>query len=138
MRNADPLDRQGGLSDETTALAFLAVNTSPELRLAVYGGFLLFDAAGRVVAVQEGSTPNGDDVSFEAPRPWRTEFSAQLEPRLRHVTTPFIRRGGASRVCFVLPGEELAYGPELWTPSVTGAFMFQMHDDGELFFSLSF
>ena len=118
--------------------AFLSVDSSPALRFAMYGGFMLLDAAGHVVSVQQPHIPNGTDLDFDAPRPWRTEFSAALASRFKEVTVPFLLRGGASKSCFILPQEELSAGPELWTPSVTGAWLVQMRDGTETYYPLRF
>ena len=118
--------------------AFLSVDSSPALRFAMYGGFLLLDSAGVVVTVQQPHIPNGADLDYEAPRPWRHEFSASLASRLKEVTIPFQQRGGARKSCFILPQEELSAGPELWTPSITGAWLFQMKDGTESYYPLRF
>ena len=58
-------------------LAFLKLTASPDLRFAAYGGFLLLDDAGTVVAVQ--TVGGGADLAFGAPVAWRSEFTEQLE-----------------------------------------------------------
>lgn len=64
---------------------FMAISSSAELRFAAYGGFLLLDATGNVVMAQAlGDTTDDDfNIAFEEPKPWREEFSAQLEVERR-------------------------------------------------------
>ena len=120
--------------------AFLAITTSPALMFAAYGGFLLLDKSGQVLAVQAisgGDGPEGDEcaVSFSAPRQWRTEFTQQLQDaqRFQPVTLPFMRESGARHFCWIHPGEQIVLGSEKWTPSTEGAFLYLMAS-GESFY----
>ena len=115
-------------------LAFLKLTASPDLRFAAYGGFLLLDDAGAVVAVQ--TVGGGADLAFGAPQAWRPEFTEQLEGagRFQPVTLPSLLRDGATHFCWLNAGEELKAGDASWMPSKEGAFLYRRKDAAPLFF----
>ena len=116
----------------------MAASTSPELNFVAYGGFLLLDRRGAVVAAQALCAPKagGAVLRFEAPRRWRPEFVAGVEPRLQAITLPALLRAGATSFCWLHPRESIASGPEEWAPSVTGAFLYQLSDGTAVYFPL--
>eukprot|EP00966_Prymnesium_polylepis_P255405 5901002-Prymnesium_polylepis.1 len=100
---ANPVDglRDVGRLKRQASLSFLDITSSVELRFVTYGGFLLFDASGQVVAIQalafhleEGRV---SQLAFGPSAPWRPEFSAALRNsgRLQPVTLPELQRQGA-------------------------------------------
>ena len=101
---------------------------------AAYGGFLLLDDAGAVVAVQ--TVGGGADLAFGAPQAWRPEFTEQLEGagRFQPVTLPSLLRDGATHFCWLNAGEELKAGDTSWMPSKEGAFLYRRKDATPLFF----
>jgi len=119
---------------QRSQLSFLGLSTSAELRFAAYGGFLLVDRDNNVVRVQ--SVDQGDHrgdfrISFGEPRKWRNEFTSQLTAagRFQPVTLPELHRAGATHFCWLIPGETLTSGPENWSPSSTGAFLYQLDNN---------
>ena len=125
-----------GMSDLShhSRLAFLKLTASPDLRFAAYGGFLLLDDAGAVVAVQ--TVGGGADLAFGTPQAWRPEFTEQLEGagRFQPVTLPSLLRDGATHFCWLNAGEELKAGDTSWMPSKEGAFLYRRKDAAPLFF----
>ena len=113
-------------------LVCLEITQSPELRFAFSGGFLLFDAAGAVVAVQSLTFDLGfgEDLVFEEPRPFRTEAVPPLVEagRMRPVNLPELTRFGAKSFCWLMPGELLPVvgGGEPWCASASGGFVYVM------------
>lgn len=118
---------------ERSQLTFLALTSSPELRFAAYGGFLLLDDQDRVVdihSVEQG--PNSHmSLGFSEPRPWRAEFTKQLDDagRFQPVTLPELLRAGATQFCWLSPGEVLTVGPENWVPASSGGFLYKRGND---------
>ena len=111
------------------------MSASPALRFAAYGGFLLLDDDGRVLAAQP--IGDGDELGFAPPRAWQAQFTPQLEAqqRLQAVTLPVLRRGGATHFCWINPGESFAAGPETWTPAASGAFLYLFKGRPPLYFA---
>ena len=66
----------------------MGASTSPELNFVAYGGILLLNRRGAVVAVQALGAPKagGATLRFDAPRRWRPNFLAAVEPRLQAIT----------------------------------------------------
>ena len=135
-----------GVTDlqETGKYGFLAVTSSPALQVAAYGGFLLLDRNDKVVAVQAiaprfGVESISNSLEFGEPRPWRAEFTAGLrgQGRFQPVTLPSLRARGALHFCWLSPGETFTSGPEEWSPSKDGAFLYLMADGKELWFPAS-
>eukprot|EP00750_Incisomonas_marina_P030585 INCI7621.4.p1 GENE.INCI7621.4~~INCI7621.4.p1 ORF type:complete len:645 (+),score=100.94 INCI7621.4:322-2256(+) len=112
---------------EEAGKAFLAISASAELRFAAYGGFLLLDPSGNVVGAQAlgDESDSANTLQFASPKPWRREFTAQLEAerRLQKVTLPALKSRGADRFCWLGPHETFAAGPERWQPTATGGFL---------------
>lgn len=117
-----------GKLDPVSALGFANVSASPEQCFIAYGGFLLLDATGAVVATQ--AVGAGDDLAFGPAQTMRKEFTAGVEAkgRLRPVTLPPLLRGGARQFCWVAPGESLHCGTDKLVPSKTGAFLYTLAD----------
>lgn len=86
-------------------LSFLALTTQPELRFAAHGGYLLLDASGRVVLAQ--ALDDGNQLKFDRPRTWKTEFVAPLRNagRFQPVTLPALQKAGAKEFCWISPNE---------------------------------
>lgn len=129
-----------GVSDlqETGKYGFLAVTASPALQVAAYGGFLLLDRNDKVVGVQAISPVESPSsaLHFGDPRPWRDEFTEGLKAqgRFQPVTLPSLRTRGATHFCWVSPGETFTSGPEEWSPSKDGAFLYLLADGRQLWF----
>lgn len=72
--------------------AFMSISASADLRFAAYGGFLLLDDTGVVVAAQAIGDGLCDQsaLQFEEPKPWRKEFTTQLEDAGRLQQVAFI------------------------------------------------
>jgi len=113
--------------------AFLSLSVNPELQFATNGGYLLLDSGGDVVATQAVSTETEFmRLTFGPQREWRSVFTDQLKTanRFQPVTLPFMITAGAKEFCWINPGEQLKAGPEAWTPSPHGAFLY-LFADGE-------
>lgn len=114
----------------------LQMTHSPDLRFATYGGFLLFDAAGTVVAAQAITFEiSGDHLNFEPPAPFREEFVASLQEagRLQQVRRPELKRHGAKQYCWIMPGEQLVSAAgKKWTPCESGAFVYTLEAESRL------
>ena len=125
-----------GMSDLShhSRLAFLKLTASPDLRFAAYGGFLLLDDAGAVVAVQ--TVGGGADLAFGTPQAWRPEFTEQGEGagRFQPVTLPSLLRDGATHFCWLNAGEELKAAGASWVPAKGGAFLYKMKGKEPIFF----
>ena len=134
---ANPLPKAAA-PDPSEFGCLMAASTSPELNFVAYGGFLLVDRRGAVVAVQSLCVPKagGAVLRFDPPRRWRPEFIGGVEPRLQAITLPALLRAGATSFCWVHPREIIASGPEEWAPSVTGAFLYQLADGTAVYFPL--
>ena len=134
---ANPLPKAAA-PDPSEFGCLMAASTSPELNFVAYGGFLLLDRRGAVVAVQSLCVPKagGAVLRFDPPRRWRPEFIGGVEPRLQAITLPALLRAGATSFCWVHPREIIASGPEEWAPSVTGAFLYQLADGTAVYFPL--
>lgn len=117
----------------------MGASTSPELNFVAYGGILLLNRRGAVVAVQALGAPKagGATLRFDAPRRWRPNFLAAVEPRLQAITLPALLRAGATAFCFLHPREVVSSGTEEWSPSPTGAFLYQLSDGTALYFPLA-
>ena len=117
----------------------MGASTSPELNFVAYGGILLLNRRGAVVAVQALGAPKagGATLRFDAPRRWRPNFLAAVEPRLQAITLPALLRAGATAFCFLHPREVVSSGTEEWAPSPTGAFLYQLSDGAALYFPLA-
>ena len=134
-------------SSETTqamGMICLEVSHAPDTRFALYGGYILLDAGGAVVAVQAITLDpaHGEDLCFEPPRSFRQEYVQPLvdASRFGPVTLPELRRHGALEFCWLMPGETLKdeSGTQTWVPSGTGGFVYIMSRDGDnetLFFN---
>jgi len=125
----------GGI--EHSQLSFLAVSTSAVLQFVAYGGFLLLDEADTVLAVQAIAPESADHaVAFGPPRKWRDAFTTQLRNagRFQPVTLPFMRDAGAIEFCWINPMESLTAGPEAWSPSTEGAFLYLMQTGDAIYF----
>jgi hypothetical protein len=90
--------------------SFLAITHNTALQLAAYGGFLLLDSKDNVLSCQPislNSDGNTGRLAFEAPRAWRTTFSAQLDAdgRFQPVTLPSLKAAGAESFCWINPSE---------------------------------
>jgi len=142
---ANPLpkasDMNGAVHGQSEPAEFgclMGASTSPELNFVAYGGFLLLDRHGAVVAVQSLCAPKagGAVLRFGSPRRWRPEFIDGVEPRLQAITLPALLRAGATSFCWLHPREVIASGPEEWTPSVSGAFLYQLGDGAAVYFPL--
>ncbi len=134
---ANPLVKKAGATPGDLSL-FLSATAEADLRFIAYGGFVLTDRSGAVVAVQAiGPAGGADDVvHFGEPRTWRNEkgFTAALAPRFTRVTVPALLRAGALDFCWVGPGEGLRAEPELWVPSTTGAFVYKLDGKPSVYF----
>ena len=115
-----------GKLDAVSALSFTNVSASPEQCFLAYGGFLLLDAAGAVIAVQ--AVGGGSDLVFGPARPLRRDLTkgVEAEGRLRPVTLPDLMRGGAFQFCWIAPGETLQRETDKVVPSQTGAFLYTL------------
>lgn len=122
--------------DALGALGFVNTSASPEQCFYAYGGFLLLDASGAVVAVQ--AVGAGAELGFSPPKPLPKAATTDcVARRLRPVTLPPLLRGGARQFCWIAPGEGLACGPTTWVPSKTGAFLYLCADGAPpIYFSL--
>ena len=125
---------------QVAQLAFLSLTTEARMLFTAYGGFVFFDQAGAVISLQ-AVKPVIDEsdalyLAFSNPRPWRKEYTDALisAGRFQPVTVPHMLAAGAMRFCWVSPGEELQAGPERWTPSVTGAYVYLDKAGGSLGF----
>ena len=117
-------------------LAFLDVSASPSMQLAAYGGFLLLDDAGAVVATQAiAGSEDGFQIAFAPPRPWRDDFTGPLREasRLQPVTLPNLK---ARRRELLLdpPGREPLLRPREVPPAADGAFLYLMQGGGAIWF----
>ncbi|KAL3905547.1 MAG: hypothetical protein SGPRY_010873, partial [Prymnesium sp.] len=131
---ANPIVRRG---DAAHTAAFMSATATPPFRFVAYGGFVLLDSNLRVVRVQalcSISHAFGLSISFHSPRPWRPEFSEQLDARFQPVTLPSLKRAGALAFCWIHPNEALKRGPEQWVPSTTGGFVYEMYDGSAIYF----
>ena len=138
---AYPIDGVAALQ-ASAQLAFLAVSASPEFHFALYGGFLLLDAEGSVVAVKAVQVGGSSALlEFEGPRKWRPEFLPPLRAagRLQPVTLPPLLAAGAEAFCWINPHETLTSGPESWSPSGRGAFVYAMRggEDAAIYFPVT-
>lgn len=116
---------------------FLAVSASPELNFVAYGGFLLLGEGRKVVAAQAVTVDtNLGKLSFGEPRKWREAYTDVLKTagRFQPVTLPSLLREGACEFAWVNPKEELMAGPEQWTPSDTGCFVYLLADAPPVYF----
>lgn len=122
------------------SLVCLEISHSHDLRFAMYGGFFLLNKAGKIVAVQALTfdyRTYGEDLIFEPPEPFRSEYVPTLEAagRMRPVTLPDLKRHGAVSFCWLMLGETIhddrGYS---WCPSKTGCFVFTTKSDGPLLF----
>jgi len=133
---ADPVVSSANAA-ESLQKNFLAVSASPELCFLAYGGFLLLDAEGKVVAVQAvtGDTTESS-LKFGEPRKWREAFTQVLKDagRFKPVTLPALLRQGACEFAWVNPKEDLVAGPEHWTPSETGAYVYLLSKESPVYF----
>ena len=91
------------------------------------------------MAVQALGAPKagGATLRFDAPRRWRPNFLAAVEPRLQAITLPALLRAGATAFCFLHPREVVSSGTEEWSPSPTGAFLYKLSDGTALYFPLA-
>jgi len=132
---ANPMDAVQAMKKENH-VAFLAVSRMAALQFAAYGGWLLLDKADRVLCVESISPVIGEgdyELPFGEPRTWRHEFTPRLvdEGRFQPVTVPFMLKKGAVKFTWISPGEVLEAGPESWTPSENGAFVY-LQRNGEV------
>ena len=114
-----------GMSDLShhSRLAFLKLTASPDLRFAAYGGFLLLDDAGAVVAVQ--TVGGGADLPSGRRRRGVSSSSSRW-PSFQPVTLPSLLRDGATHFCWLNAGEELKAAGASWVPAKGGAFLYKM------------
>jgi len=133
---ADPVVTSANAA-ESLQKNFLAVSASPELCFLAYGGFLLIDSQGKVVAVQAvtGDTTESS-LRFEEPRKWREAYTPVLKEagRFKPVTLPALLRQGACEFAWVNPKEDLVSGPEHWVPSETGAYVYLLSSGSPIYF----
>ena len=129
--------------DKLRQLSFASVSMSAEQCFTAYGGFLLLDRSGVVVAVQavvltDALAPVEDVIMFSKPNTWRGEFTKLLEKsRLSHVTFPSLLRNGARQFRWIAPKEQLELEQDRWMPSPTGAFLYlRDNEDPPLYFSV--
>ena len=118
------------------ALAFLALTVSVELRFTAYGGFLLLDASGAVVAAQAIGAPTerhtlrfGKAEALDPPRVGPLRASG----RLQSVTLPSLLRAGATHFCWLAPNEVGASRAPLIE---YGAFAYLLDREPPIFFRL--
>lgn len=98
------------------------------MQFAAYGGFLLLDPHGKVVAAQAISM-NAEAtgrLAFGPPREWRDAFTEPLKAagRFQPITLPNLKKAGATHFCWINPGEVFSSEGEKWEPAAHGAFLY--------------
>lgn len=140
---AHPLDgiaEKANASDSRAKIAFVGITACPKLLFATYGGFLLLGSNSQVLCAQAHSS--GETLQFFGPSEAPAEVAQVLreQGRLRDVQIPTLKRGGATLVSYIMPGEQVQYGQrQPWKPNVPhGAFLYILADPGAkpIFFAL--
>ena len=122
FRWANPVEGMSGHHAAAFHTLFLNIGVSCALSFVAYGGFLLLDGGGQVVAVQPIMGGAGIDGSRElhfTPRVTIPENAVQTlsgSGRLQTVTLPALLRRGAKSFCWINPKEQVG--------TVFGAFLY--------------